>query len=272
MRCSWPVWGQLVSGWTPSQACPEPSRKVHVKRISAAVCGRRNFGLAIAIALVFFALTSAAHAQNRTASGPPPAKSAKPAEDTQLYHNTIYGFRYQIPYGWVDRTQELNASDAHTDPSSDAATKDKGKEPDASKAEVLLAAFARPPEATGDTINSAIVIASESVASYPGLKRAEDYLGPLTELATSKGFKADGDPYPLEVESRQLLRADFIKPLGAATTGSTTTKNQLTMRQCTLVLLTKGRIVSFTFIAGSEDELDDLMDGLHFDAVKPSTH
>ena len=38
------------------------------------------------------------------------------------------------------------------------------------------------------------------------------------------------------------------------------------MRQCTLVLLAKGQIVSFTFIAGSEDELDDLMDGLHFGA------
>jgi hypothetical protein len=36
------------------------------------------------------------------------------------------------------------------------------------------------------------------------------------------------------------------------------------MRQCTLILLTKGRIVSFTFIADSEDGLDDIMDGLHF--------
>ena len=36
------------------------------------------------------------------------------------------------------------------------------------------------------------------------------------------------------------------------------------MHQCTLVLLTKGHLVSFTFIAGSEDDLDDLMDALHF--------
>jgi hypothetical protein len=40
------------------------------------------------------------------------------------------------------------------------------------------------------------------------------------------------------------------------------------MRQCTLVLLAKGQIVSFTFIAGTEDELDDLMDGLHFGPAK----
>ena len=44
------------------------------------------------------------------------------------------------------------------------------------------------------------------------------------------------------------------------------------MRQCTLVLLAKGQIVSFTFIAGSEDELDDLMDGLHFSRRKAVRH
>ncbi len=59
-----------------------------------------------------------------------------------------------------------------------------------------------------------------------------------------------------------FVRADFIKP----------TDDKLTMRQCTLVLLAKSQIVSFTFIAGSEDELDDLMDGLHFSAAKPSAH
>ena len=118
---------------------------------------------------------------------------------------------------------------------------------EAGKGEVLLAVFERPPEATGDTINSAVVIASESAASYPGLKKVEDYLGPLTELATAKGFKAEGEPYALDVESRHLLRADFVKPRS----------DKLTMRQCTLVLLAKGQIVSFTFIAGSEDELDE---------------
>jgi hypothetical protein len=132
---------------------------------------------------------------------------------------------------------------------------------------VLLAVFERPPEASGDTINSAVVIASESAAAYPGLKRAEDYLGPLTDLATAKGFKAEGEPYALDVESRHLLRADFSKPREVKATN-----NKLTMRQCTLVLVDKGQIVSFTFIAGSEDELDDLMDGLHFGAAKSSPH
>jgi hypothetical protein len=185
-------------------------------------------------------LTLTGQAQHKSAPVAPPAKSARPTEDPQLYRNPTFAFRFQVPYGWVDRTKEMQ----------------EGNE--AGKAEVLLAIFERPPQAAGDTINSAVVIASESATSYPGLKKAEDYLGPLTELATSKGFKADGEPYALQVESRQLLRADFAKPLS----------DKLLMRQCTLVMLAKGRIVSFSFIAGSEDELDDLMDGLHFGPAK----
>jgi hypothetical protein len=193
------------------------------------------------IAVVALGLTFAAQAQTKAA---PSAKPATRNEDAQLYRNPAFAFRYRIPYGWVYRTKEMQEGN------------------DAGKGEVLLAVFERPPEATGDTINSAVVIASESAASYPGLKKVEDYLSPLTELATAKGFKPEGEPYALEVESRHLLRADFIKPRS----------DQLTMRQCTLVLLAKGQIISFTFIAGSEDELDDLMDGLHFGIAKPSAH
>jgi len=192
------------------------------------------------IAVIALGLTLTAQTQRKTTLAPPAKASATHNEDTQLYRNSTFAFRFQIPYGWVDRTKEMQQGN------------------DAGKAEVLLAIFERPPQAAGDTINSAVVIASESAASYPGLKRAEDYLGPLTELATAKGLKADGEPYELEVESRQLLRADFIKPIN----------DKLIMRQCTLVLLAKGQIVSFTFIAGTEDELDDLMDGLHFGPSK----
>jgi hypothetical protein len=202
------------------------------------------------VALCALCLSFPAQGQRTSAT----VKTTKPAaahnEDAQFYRNPTFAFRFQIPYGWVDRTKEMQ----------------EGNE--AGKAEVLLAIFERPPQAVGDTINSAVVIASESTASYPGLKKAEDYLGPLTELATSKGFKAEGEPYALEVESRQLLRADFTKPLSVKTSSVETSNDKLTMRQCTLVLLAKGRIVSFTFIAGSEDELDDLMDGLHFGPAK----
>lgn len=202
--------------------------------------------MAAAMAAVALGLTSAAQVQSKPARAVkrPAALAVTSHQDTQLYRNPTFAFRYQIPYGWVDRTKEMQPGN------------------DSGKGEVLLAVFERPPEATGEAINSAVVIASEIAASYPGLKRVEDYLGPLTELATAKGFKAEGEPYALEVESRHLLRADFIKPRG----------EKLTMRQCTLVWLAKGRIVLFTFIAGSEDELDDLMDGLHFGAAKSSPH
>ena len=200
--------------------------------------------MTIAALVLSLILTGQAQHKTAPAATPPATKSATHNEDAQLYRNSTFAFRFQIPYGWVDRTKEMQ----------------EGSE--AGKAEVLLAIFERPPEATGDTINSAVTIASVSVASYPGVTKVEDYLGRLTELATSKGFKAEGEPYALEVESRQLLRADFTKPLS----------DKVAMRQCTLVLLAKGHIVLFTFIAGSEDELDDLMDGLHFGAAKSSAH
>ncbi len=209
---------------------------------------RTNCRLAL-ITVLALGLALPARTQHKITSSPAAKHSPAPTEDAQLYRNPTFGFRYQIPYGWVDRTQDMQEVN------------------EAGRSALLLAVFERPPEATADTINSAVVIASESATSYPGLKKAEDYLGPLTELAAAKGFKAEGEPYALEVESRQLLRADFIKTLSLKTTD-----DKLTMRQCTLILLAKGQIVSFTFIAGSEDELDDLMDGLHFGAAKPPAH
>jgi len=225
---------------------PASCRELQIPRVATDADSRliahSHRRLIVTIAATALVLAPATLAQTKAA---PIAKKpgAAPNENAQLYRNPTLRFRYKIPYGWVDRTEEMR----------------KGN--DAGKAEVLLGVFERPPEATGDTINSAVVIASESAASYSGLKKAEDYLGSLTELVTSKGFKAVGEPYALEVASRQLVRADFSKPLN----------DKLTMRQCTLVLLAKGQIVSFTFIAGSDDDLDDLMDGLHFDtAVEPS--
>jgi len=181
--------------------------------------------------------------------GPAKAPASKPAQDTQVYRNATFGFRYQIRYGWVDRTKEIRDQAA-------------AETADSPQGNVLLAAFERPPNASGDTVNSAVVIASENASVYPKLKKAEDYIEPLTELATAKGFKADGDPSVAEIDGRHLVRADFIEPL----------TDKLTMHQSTLILLAKGRIVSFTFVAGSEDEIDDLIDGLHFEAAKSSAH
>jgi len=209
-----------------------------------------NFCRLILVLALSLSLVSESQTQHK------PAAAAKPAEDAQLYRNATFSFRYQIPYGWVDRTRDMREQEAADKPDA------KEKANDVGRGEVLLAVFERPPEAAGETINSAVVIAAENAAAYPGLKKAEDYLGPLTELTTSKGFKAEADPSAIEIDSRQLIRADFTKPLN----------DKLTMRQTTLVLLTHGQIVSFTFIAGSEDELDNLIEGLHFGSGKPIAH
>jgi hypothetical protein len=237
------------------------------------ICGRVL--LTIAATVVLLAPASWAQGSSAPTAKRPASASASGSassatlpgnseEDPQLYRNATFGFRYKIPYGWVDRTVIMQPG-ATQNSTTQSDTAQKGNQAD-NEAGLLLAVFERPPEATGDTVNSAVVIASESAASYPGLKKAEDYVGPLTELAAAKGLKPEGEPYELEVESRQLLRADFLKALAAGASG-----DKLTMRQCTLVLLAKGRIVSFTFIAGSEDELDDLMDGLHFGVAAKSS-
>ena len=106
-----------------------------------------RYWLFTAIAIIVLGLPLTAQAQNKTA---PVTKSpGAPAEDPQLYRNPTFGFRYQIPYGWVDRTREMLERN------------------EAGKSQLLLAVFERPPEATGDTINSAVVIASESSGVLP---------------------------------------------------------------------------------------------------------
>jgi len=116
---------------------------------------------------------------------------------------------------------------------------------------VLLAAFSRPPDARGEDVNSSIVIAAESVEAYPGLKEAAQYFGPLTEVATAQGFTVDEEPYEVEIGTRKLARGDFHKDVGSRV-----------MRQSTLVILARGYAVSITLIGGTEDEVEQLIDGI----------
>jgi hypothetical protein len=191
--------------------------------------------------LALFALSLGALAQAPRKPSAPAA--SQPVAEVQIYRNPTFGFGYHIPYGWVDRTKEMQDGN------------------EAAKGEVLLAIFERPPQAAGNTVNSAVVIAVEKAAAYPGLKKAEDYLAPLTELTTAQGFKVEGDPSEAEISGQRLVRVDFSKALN----------DKLTMHQSTLVLLSKGQIVSFTFIAESVDAVDDLIDGLSFSALKSKT-
>jgi hypothetical protein len=172
-----------------------------------------------------------------------PGKTSAPDLGTvadNTYRNTFFGFSYKIPFGWVERTEDLR------------------EDGEAGKSLVLLAVFERPPEATGNTVNSAVVIAAESVASYPGLKTAADYFGPLTEATLSQGFKVVNKPFDFSGGANQV-RGDFSKEIGG-----------LTMHQSSVVLLKRGYVVSFTAIGGSGDEVDELLEKLSFSTRSPS--
>lgn len=122
----------------------------------------------------------------------------------------------------------------------------------------MLAVFERPPQAAGETVNSAVVVAAEPVETYPGLKQAEDYLQPLNELMTAKGMKAEGEATEVMIGPQRLVRMDFSKAISG----------KVVMHQSTLVMLKKGQVISFTFIGESGDEVDRLMEGLAFPASK----
>ena len=205
-----------------------------------------RFSASVLLALLATALWAQ---QPASSSSRPPAHAKSPNPEAGairdgLYHNPSFGFTYKLPFGWVDRTREMqdDSPDASNDPA---------------KSMLLLAIFERPPEATGDTVNSAVVIAAERLSNYSGLKTAADYFGPLTELATAKGFQAVEAPHQYSLGVTQLVRGDFSKSRGT-----------LTMRQTSLVILGKGYEVSFTFIGGSEDEVNELIEKLSFGVKK----
>lgn len=167
-----------------------------------------------------------------------------------FYRNKTLGLSCKIPPGWVLRTDEMNARGENTDqnPSpqrSQRTTENGGR--------VLLATFSRPPEAKGEDVNGSIVIASEPVAAYPGLTEAVQYLGPMEEVAKAQGFAADEDPYEIAIGPKTLVREDFHKDVGTRV-----------MHQSTLVFLAKGYAVSITVIGGTEDEVEELVDGVGF--------
>ena len=188
------------------------------------------------------------------AQKPAPGPSKEPAHATAdpgridggVYRNAFFGFAYKLPYGWVERTREM-----------------QDDSPNASNAAVrpllLLTAFERPPEASGETVNSAVVIAAEPLSSYSGMKTAADYFGPLTELATAKGFQVVEEPHAYSLGTAQLVRGDFSKSRG--------TKS---VRQTSLVILEKGYEVSFTFIGENENEINELIEKLSFAMRKPA--
>jgi len=169
----------------------------------------------------------------------------------------LLGFAYQVPFGWVDRTDDMNQritpDTPHDSPSGNADGSPQASPTTTSK--TLLAVFERPPGTEGDAINSAVIIAVEERSLYPQIKTAADYFGPLSEIAEEHGLKMDGDPYWFAVGGKRVARADF-KSGGE--------KNSA--QQTSLVVLEKSYILSFTFLAGSGDEIDNLTANLTFTA------
>lgn len=163
-----------------------------------------------------------------------------------VYRNRTLGLSCKIPAGWVLRTEEMNSAE------------EIGSEPSAGeKARVLLAAFSRPPDARGEDVNASILMVAEPQSSYPGLQDAAQYFGPLTEVAKGQGFTVDEEPYEFAVGAKKLARGDFHKDVGTRV-----------MHQSTLAMLVHGYAVSITVIAGSEDEVEELIDGMTFAARK----
>jgi hypothetical protein len=202
-----------------------------------------SFRLICLTLVLQLACAGASQAQRKPKKQTSPVDSGKILDG--VYQNRNFAFTYKIPFGWVDRTDDMRPG---------AAGGSSPPEGNEKTGEVLLAIFERPPLAAGDTVNSAVVITAESAASYPGLKTAADYFEPLTELTKSKGFTVVNEPYEVSVGMKRLVRGDFSKQLN----------QNLTMRQSSLVLLSQGYLVQFTFIGSSQDETDQLISRLTF--------
>lgn len=215
---------------------------IQAKLTCLAVCG---LGLAV---------TVAAQAAPKAQARVPASSQTCTLGSEGIFKCPRFGFTYKTTFGWVDRTDDMQADAA-------AAAKPESDEPGttqsggANKPETLLAVFERPPGAPGDTINSAVVIVAESLKDYHGIKTAADYLGPITELAEQRGFKVENEPQAFSIGAKELVRGDFSKHRG-----------KLTMWQSSLVVIEKGYIVSFTFVGGSEDEVEGLIGNLSFGA------
>jgi hypothetical protein len=200
--------------------------------------------------------SSSQHTKSSLARSVPDITSGK--VENGVYRNRGLALTCKVPSGWVLRTEEMNTREEESE--SEAKSSPQGAQGSTGEnagGRVLLAAFSRPPDARGEDVNASIVIAAESVATYPGLKEAAQYFGPLTEVAKAQGFIVDDEPYEREIGTKVVVRGDFHRDAGSRV-----------MRQSTLAFLAQGYAVSITLIGGTEDEVEDLIEGVSFSARK----
>jgi hypothetical protein len=224
-------------------------------------------GLAQAQSSSSSASSSARHAAKSSAASPSGIEAGEITNG--VYRNRSLALTVKIPPGWVLRTEEMNAREEtrgnpgpESAPAAGGAAQAPAQNPPARaskpaaeerEARVLLGAFSRPPEARGEEVNGSIVIAVESIATYPGLTEAVQYFGPLTEVAKAQGFSVDEEPYEFALGNKNVVRGDFHKDVGSRV-----------MRQSTLAFLSHGYAVSITVIGGTEDQVEELIDGVSF--------
>jgi hypothetical protein len=230
-------------------------------------CPRLLLALPICLSLLPAAVQAQTPAQSNSSSSSakPARKPAAPLDSgvdsgnvtNGVYRNKTLALSCTIPPGWVLRTDEMNAREEEKENKEDKPETAPPSAPPASStgAKVLLAAFSRPPEAKAEDVNASILIAVESESSYPGLKEAAQYFGPLTEVAKAQGFTMEEDPYEIAIGTKTLVRGDFHKDVGSRV-----------MHQSTMAMLAHGYAVSITVIGGTDDEIEDLIDGLSFTA------
>jgi hypothetical protein len=228
---------------------------------------RRVFRVgAIALATLALPLVASAQTSSPSSSSNSAKHIKKSAVDSGLdagtvanglYRNKTFALSCKIPQGWVLRTEEMNAREDRGEKEEEKDKPDSAQPPangaSSGGSRVLLAAFSRPPEARAQDVNSSILIAAEPAASYPGLKEAAQYFGPLTEVAKAQGFTTEEDPYAIAIGTKNLVRGDFHKDVGTRV-----------MQQSTLAMLSHGYAISITIIAGTEDDVEELIDGLTF--------
>lgn len=218
--------------------------------------------MSVILRLLFLLLTlilsvaplSAQSSSSRPHTGKSAAESSlEPGSvSSGIYRNKSLGLTCKIPDGWVLRTDEMNAG-SHASANDSADSSKFAAAQASSTGKVLLAAFSRPPEAKGEEVNSSILIAAEPVSAYPGLTDAEQYVAPLSEVAEAQGFAKDEDLREVAIGPQTLVRVDFHKDVGTRV-----------MRQSSVVMLSHGYAVSITVIAGSDDGVEQLLDGLEF--------
>jgi hypothetical protein len=180
---------------------------------------------------------AAATAQAPSAKYPPPGPPQAGSISNGIYRNEFFGVECNVPAGWVLRTADMA-------PGQDANAKSM----------VLLSAFARTPHTAGAGVDSSILIAAEAQSSQPEAATALEYLVAVKQAANQNGLELTEPPREVRAGAHILWRADFAGDAEAAPP----------RYQISEVMLKRGYFVSFTFVAGSGREAEELLAKLHF--------